>query len=47
MVNIKKVASLALSSTLADVEAGQPLSPTTVHEIRLAYSVLRGAAKYR
>jgi hypothetical protein len=29
MVNVKKVATVALSSALADVEDGQPLSPTT------------------
>jgi hypothetical protein len=40
MVNIKKVVTVALSSALTDAEANQPLSPTTVREIRLAYSVL-------
>jgi hypothetical protein len=40
MVNVKKVATVALLSALADVKAGQPLSPTTVHQIRVAFSLV-------
>jgi hypothetical protein len=40
MLNVKKVATVALSSALANVEAGQPLSPTTIREIRVAHSLL-------
>jgi hypothetical protein len=40
MVNIMKVVTVALSSALTDAEADQPLSPTTIREIRVAYSLL-------
>jgi hypothetical protein len=40
MVHIKKVVTVALSSALTDAEADQPLSPTTLREIRLAHSLL-------
>jgi hypothetical protein len=40
MLNVKKVVAAALSSVLTDADTGQSLSPTTVREIRLAYSLL-------
>ena len=40
MFDVKQVATVALSSALADWEADQPISLTTVRAIRLAHSLL-------